>query len=215
MTREVFDQKYAPEKLYWGAKPSNLVKNFAKLAKTDHALDLGMGEGRDAIYLAQQKFKVTGVDQSGIGIEKCRKRAEKLGLELKTVVRDVRHFKIAKNKYALIVSNSLFQFITKSEAHQVARDITAGLRKGGIIIASVFTYDDPRYKEFKKKCNELEPGAFLLVSGDICSLYDYRELMTLFDSLRLLYYTEYDYYDNHPGKGAHWHGVAELVAQKT
>lgn len=214
MTREVFDQKYASEKLYWGAKPSNLVRNFAKLAKTDHALDLGMGEGRDAIYLAQQKFKVTGVDQSGVGIEKCQKRAEKLGLELKTVVGDVRHFKIAKNKYALIVSNSLFQFITKSEAHQVARGITAGLRKGGIIIASVFTYDDPRYKEFKKKCNELEPGSFLLVSGDICSLYDYRELMTLFDSLRLLYYTEYDYYDNHPGKGAHWHGVAELVAQK-
>lgn len=215
MTREVFDKKYASDKLYWGAKPSNLVKNFAKLAKIGQALDLGMGEGRDAIYLAQQKFDVTGVDQSGVGIEKCRKRAEKLGLKLNAVVGDVRHFKIVKSRYALIVSNSLFQYITKSEAHQVAREIIDGLKKGGIIIASVFTYDDPRYQEFKKKCNELEPGTFLLLSGDIYSLYDYRELMVLFDSLRLLYYTEYDYYDNHPGKGAHWHGVAELVAQKT
>jgi len=214
MTRETIDRKYASKKLYWGAKPSNLVGKFAKLAEIDHALDLGMGEGRDSVYLAQQKFKVTGVDQSELGIQKCRKRAAKSGLELKTVVDDVRHFKIAKSKYSLIVSNSLFQFITKSEAHQVARNIIGGLKKGGLIIASVFTYDDPRYREYKKKCNELEPGTFLLVSGDIYSLYDYRELMTFFDSLRLLYYTEYDYYENHPGRGAHWHGVAELVAKK-
>ncbi len=214
MTKVTFDQKYASKKLYWGTKPSNLVKNFAKLAKIDHALDLGMGEGRDSIYLAKEQFKVTGVDQSEVGVEKCRKRAEKLGLKLKTVTDDVRHFKIAKNKYSLIVSNSLFQYITKSEAHQVARDIIAGLKKGGLIIASVFTYDDPRYKEFKKKCNELEPGSFLQISGDIYSLYDCRELMVFFDSLRLLYYTEYDYYETHAGKGAHWHGVAELVAKR-
>jgi SAM-dependent methyltransferase len=191
MTKVTFDQKYASKKLYWGAKPSNLVKNFAKLAKIDHALDLGMGEGRDSIYLAKEQFKVIGVDQSEVG-----------------------HFKIAQNKYSLIVSNNLFQYITKSEAHQIARDIIAGLKKGGLIIASVFTYDDPRYKEFKRKCNELEPGSFLQVSGDIYSLYDYRELMTFFDSLRLLYYTEYDYYETHAGKGAHWHGIAELVAKK-
>ena len=136
-----------------------------------------------------------------------------MGVKVKTVASDIRDFKVAKNKYSLILSDSLFQFITKSEAHQIAQRIVAGLKKGGLVITSVFTYDDPRYKELKKKTTELEPGTFLMVSGDVYSLYDYRELMKLFDPLRLLYYTEYDYYDTTHGK-EHWHGVAELVAKK-
>jgi cyclopropane fatty-acyl-phospholipid synthase-like methyltransferase len=214
MPKETYDQRYAPKKFYWGTKPSNLVKNFAKLANIGHALDLGMGEGRDAIYLAQQEFRVKGVDQSQVGVDKCLRRAKQLGLKVDVVVDDVRHFRIAKNKYSLILSNSLFQYITKSEAHQVSRNVISGLKKGGLVIASVFTYDDPRYREYKKKCNELEPGTFLLVSGDIYSLYDYRELMTFFESLRLLYYTEYDYLHNRGGRGDHWHGIAEIVAKK-
>lgn len=213
MSKEEFNEKYASPKFYWGTKPSNLTRNFAPLANTGPALDLGMGEGRDAIFLAQKGFDVIGVDNSEKGIEKCRSRAEKVGVDVKTKLEDVRHFKIAKNKYTLTLSNNLFQFITKSEAHQVSRNIIDGLRKGGLVIASVLTYDDPRYKEYKKKTTELEPGTFLMVNGDMYSFYDYRELLELFTSLRLLYYAEYDYYDTTHGEG-HWHGIAELVAKK-
>jgi SAM-dependent methyltransferase len=214
MSRESFDRRYASKKHYWGTKPSDLVKNFTTLAEQGQALDLGMGEGRDSIYMAQQDFNVTGVDHSGVGIEKCRKRADKLGLNLKTVVGDVRDFKIAKRKYSLILSNNLFQYVTKTEALDMSKDIIGGLKRGGLVIASVFTYDDPRYAEYRKKCNELEPGSFMLVSGDIYTFYDFRELLSFFDSLRLIYYAEYDYYDSHGGKGPHWHGVAELVAKR-
>jgi 2-polyprenyl-3-methyl-5-hydroxy-6-metoxy-1,4-benzoquinol methylase len=213
MSKESFDQKYSTKKLYWGSKPSNLVRGFSSLASLGHALDLGMGEGRDSIYLAQRQFNVTGVDHSKIGVEKCVRRAEKLGVKVSTVLNDVRDYTIQRGKYSLIVSNSLFQYVTKSEAQSMARHIIGGLKKGGIVMVSVFTYDDPRYKEFKKKTTELEPGTFLLVSGDIYSLYNYRELLCLFEPLRILYYTEYDYYHEQAGTG-HWHGIADLVAKK-
>ncbi len=214
MHKDTFNQKYDSKKLYWGTRPSDLVKNFASLATPGNAVDLGMGEGRDSIYLAQRGFNVTGVDQSEIGVRKCLKRAEKLGVNIKTVVSDVRSFKIAKSRYSLILSNNLFQYITKSEAQHVARNIIRGLKKGGLVIASVFTYDDPRFKEYRKKTTELEPGSFLLVSGDIYSLYDYGELIDLFSPLRILYYSEYDYFHTHGDTKGHWHGIAELVAKK-
>ncbi|MBU1319994.1 MAG: class I SAM-dependent methyltransferase [candidate division Zixibacteria bacterium] len=215
MSKEQFDQKYAGKKFYWGTKPSSLVKNFASLANLGQALDLGMGEGRDAIYLAQQDFSVTGVEFSETGIQKCQQRAERLGVNVNTVNKDVRDFRIAKGKYSLILLNNMFQYITKSEAHHVSQGIVSGLKKGGLVIASVFTYDDPRYGEYKKKTTELEPGTFLLMSGEVYSFYDYSELLEFFKPLRLLYYTEYDYYDTHGGKSGHWHGVAELVAMRT
>lgn len=212
MSKELFDEKYSGKKFYWGTKPSSLVKNFASLANLGHALDLGMGEGRDAIYLSQQDFSVTGVEYSETGIQKCLQRAERLGVNVNAVNKDVRDFRIAKSKYSLILLNNMFQFITKSEAHQVSCSITSGLKKGGLVIASVFTYDDPRYSEFKKKTTELEPGTFLMMSGEVYSFYDYGELLGFFKPLRLLYYTEYDFYDTHGGRGGHWHGIAELVA---
>lgn len=214
MHKETFDQKYGSKRLYWGTKPSDLVRNFASLATPGRAVDLGMGEGRNSIFLAQRGFAVTGVEQSEIGVAKCLKRADKLGVNIKTSVCDVRHFKIAKSKYSLILSSNLFQFITKSEAHDVAHNIISGLKKGGLVIATVFTYDDPRYMEYRKKTTELEPGTFLLVSGDIYSLYDYGELMEFFKPLRILHYSEYNYYDVRGSAKGHWHGVAELVAKK-
>jgi len=214
MHKETFDQKYGSKRLYWGTKPSDLVRNYASLATPGRAVDLGMGEGRDSIFLAQRGFTVTGVEQSEIGVAKCLKRSDKLGVNIKTSICDVRHFKIAKSKYSLILSSNLFQFITKSEAHDVAHNIISGLKKGGLVIATVFTYDDPRYKEYRKKTTELEPGTFLLVSGDICSLYDYGELMEFFKPLRIFHYSEYNYFDARGGTKGHWHGVAELVAKK-
>jgi tellurite methyltransferase len=214
MYRDSFDRKYSSKKFYWGTKPSNLVKNFASLATAGRALDLGMGEGRDAIYLASRGFNVIGVDQSEVGVDKCLSRAERLGVNLESVVSDVRDFKIAKGRYSLILSVNLFQYITKSEAQSLSRALMDGLKRGGLVIASVFTYDDPRYKEYKRKTTELEPGSFLLVSGEIYSLYDYGELRQLFEPLRLLYYTEYDFWDTHGGQKGHWHGVAELVSKR-
>jgi 2-polyprenyl-3-methyl-5-hydroxy-6-metoxy-1,4-benzoquinol methylase len=43
------------------------------------AIDLGMGEGRNAIYLAQQGWQTTGVDLADVAVAQARKRALEAG----------------------------------------------------------------------------------------------------------------------------------------
>ncbi len=208
-----YEKIYSKPELYWGKKPSELTKRFAELAPEGVALDLGMGEGRDVLYLASEGFEVIGVESTQAGVNKCERQAHEQGLNIKTVVADAREFKIAKNKYAIIVAMNLFQFMHKKEAADICSRAIAGLKRKGLFIAQTFTIDDPSYKPHKRKSHEIAPGVFRDGSGVIYSLYNYGELLEMSQPLRPIYYAEYDYFHAHGGVG-HWHGVADLVGKK-
>lgn len=220
-----YEELYQSNDLYWGSAPNELVKKFAELAPSGKALDLGMGEGRDALYLASVGFDVTGVESADSGVLKCRELAEQKNLEIRAVCEDVREFKIAKNRYALILGINLFQFMAKTDAHKIVANIVTGLKRGGLFLCQAFTVDDPSYAVRKQKSKEINPGVFLDASGNIYSLYHYGELLSFCShlngrqptgssvGLRPIYYNEYDFYDTMQGP-PHWHGVVDYVGKK-
>ncbi len=208
-----YEKIYSRSELYWGEQPSDLVKRFAELAPEGVALDLGMGEGRDLLYLASEGFEVVGVESTRAGVNKCERLAAERNLGVKTAVADAREFRIAKNRYSMIIAMNLFQFMHKKDAADICRRAVAGLKRKGLFVAQTFTIDDPSYKPRKRKSDEIARGVFRDGSGNIYSLYDYGELLKLGSPLRPIHYAEYDYYDTMHGE-PHWHGVAELVGRK-
>jgi tellurite methyltransferase len=208
-----YERIYQRDGLDWGEEPSELVKRFAELAPQGKALDLGMGEGRDALYLASVGFDVTGVESIDSGVLKCERMATQKKLAVNAVCEDVRDYKIAKNRYALIAAINLFQFMKKDEAEDVIARVVDGLKRGGLFVCTTFTADDPSYKVRKQKSKEVAPGVFLDSSGNYYSLYHYGEMLKLCSELRPIYYAEYDYYDTRKGP-PHWHGVVDVVGKK-
>src|SRR5579871_910185 len=72
--------------------PNAFLVEVASRLRPGKALDLGMGEGRNSIYLAQKGWDVTGVDTAEAGVAKARKRAESLGLKINALVQDADQF---------------------------------------------------------------------------------------------------------------------------
>jgi tellurite methyltransferase len=208
-----YERIYQGNDLYWGEAPSEIVKRFAELAPQGKALDLGMGEGRDALYLASLGFDVTGVESADSGVIKCERLAEERRVTVHAICEDVRDYKIAKNRYSLITAINLIQFIKKDEARRVIAGVVNGLKRGGLFVCTAFTVDDPSLKMRKQKSKEVAPGVFLDSSGNFYSLYGYGELLKVCSDLRPIHYAEYDYYDTMHGP-PHWHGVVELVGKK-
>jgi SAM-dependent methyltransferase len=67
-----WDERYRATELVWGAGPNRwLVQEVAGL-RPGTALDLACGEGRNAIWLAEQGWRVVAVDYSAVGIAKGR-----------------------------------------------------------------------------------------------------------------------------------------------
>jgi len=70
-------------------QPAQFLTENIDLLPRGHALDVAMGTGRNAIYLAKMGFEVEGVDTSYQAIEEALARAREVGVSIKTRVEDL------------------------------------------------------------------------------------------------------------------------------
>jgi len=84
-----WDTRYAAEELVWSAGPNRFLVEEVRDLEPGRALDLACGEGRNAIWLAEQGWEVVASDFSAVGIDKGRQRAARAGVTVEWVVADV------------------------------------------------------------------------------------------------------------------------------
>ena len=103
MDREAWNQRYADAELVWSAEANRFVVQEVSDLPPGRALDLGAGEGRNAIWLAERGWRVTAVDFSDIGLQKARRLAEARGVEIDWTEADLRSYSPAPNAFDLVV----------------------------------------------------------------------------------------------------------------
>ncbi|MDQ3678058.1 MAG: class I SAM-dependent methyltransferase [Actinomycetota bacterium] len=84
-----WDRRYAGSELIWTAEANRFLIAEAEGLPVGRALDLGCGEGRNAVWLAQRGWQVTGVDFSHVGLDKAARLAEQRGVSVQWVLADV------------------------------------------------------------------------------------------------------------------------------
>lgn len=75
--------------LLWSAEPNRWVVEELAALRPGRAVDLGCGEGRDAVWLAEHGWQVMGIDFSATAIAKARALAAARGVDVRWVVADV------------------------------------------------------------------------------------------------------------------------------
>lgn len=75
-----WDKRYGGDAPVWGARPNAWVADELNGLPSGHALDLGAGEGRHALWLADRGWQVDAVDFSPVGLDRGRRSAQALGL---------------------------------------------------------------------------------------------------------------------------------------
>lgn len=133
MPKNLYNQYYTTEHLF-GEAYKELVAFFENFTPKGHVLDLGCGQGRDAIALAKLGYTVTGVDNSSLGIEQMLSIAEKDKLTVSGIVDDVYSFTIT-DKYDIVLLDSMFHFYKKDKPKEITfiEKIMKELKPNGII----------------------------------------------------------------------------------
>jgi SAM-dependent methyltransferase len=75
---ELWDARYGSSERVWSGKPNIILVREVTGVKPGAALDLGCGEGADAIWLAQQGWRVTAVDISRVALDRAARHAEEM-----------------------------------------------------------------------------------------------------------------------------------------
>lgn len=84
----IFDRLYANSSATFKTAPNALLVGAVEGVTPGQALDVGMGQGRNAVFLALRRWKVTGFDLSEQGLASAREQAKKAGLQIEAVQAD-------------------------------------------------------------------------------------------------------------------------------
>ncbi len=95
----MWNERYSQTEYAYGKHPNDFLVQVIQQIPKGHVLSLAEGEGRNAVYLAQQGCQVTAVDGSSIGLEKARKLAAERSVEIETIVADLAEFVIQPNSW--------------------------------------------------------------------------------------------------------------------
>lgn len=134
-SREFWNKIYAEEDRVT-SYPNRFLVESVEGVKPGQALDIGMGQGRNTLYLARRGWDVTGVDIADKGIEIARKVAARRNLKFNGVASDFTVFEVGKQRWDLMVGVYMGELITE----QAAR-IAEGLRPGGLLVVENFHRD--------------------------------------------------------------------------
>jgi cyclopropane fatty-acyl-phospholipid synthase-like methyltransferase len=131
-----WNNRYANRDYLYGTEPNSFLAEHYSLLSSP-VLSLSEGEGRNAVFLASHGLEVTGVDISGVALEKAQRLAESCGVKLKTVVADLATFEPEENHYGSVISISAH---LPSRVRNILYPlIEHSLKRDGVIILEAFS----------------------------------------------------------------------------
>jgi len=132
-----WDERYRDPDYVYGTEPNRYLVSVIDQIPRGKVLCLCEGEGRNAVYLAQQGCDVTAVDASPVGLEKAQRLAAERGVDIHTVVSDLAHFPIQADTWDAIIS--IFCHVPPAIRAPLHRHCVDGLKPGGVMVLEAYT----------------------------------------------------------------------------
>ncbi len=130
--REDWNERYAGKELLWSAEPNKLFAVEVAELEQGRALDLACGEGRNAVWLAEQGWLVTGVDFSEVALAKASELATRRGAEVHWVQADVVGYEPEPGGFDLVAV--LYLQLPHGELDIALRAAAAAVAPGGALV---------------------------------------------------------------------------------
>ena len=118
-------------------EPNRLLIDTVRGTAPGTALDLAMGQGRNALYLASQNWTVTGIDVSDEGINIAREEAAQRKLSLETINADIDEWELGQNRFDLVT-----MFYAGDHLKWIDK-IRTSLRDGGLFVVEGWAKESP------------------------------------------------------------------------
>ena len=169
-SQKFWDNKFSGDEYLYGKAPAKfLAENYSYIPLASKVLDVGMGEGRNAVFLARKGFNITGVDISAVAVRKARRLAGEYGIRINTVVSSMENFNSKASLYDAIL---VFYYVDR----KLNRKLMKWLKPGGLLI-----YESHTKRQKSVPGHEKYEDKYLLKE---------KELLTMFPEYRVLKYEE-------------------------
>lgn len=142
---DFWNQRYQTDEFVFGIKPNDWIHHCESvLPRNSHILSLGEGEGRNAVYLAEQDHRVLGVDGSEVGLRKAKDLAFSKGVTIETKVSFLEDYEPGEALFDVVIS--VFCHLPKQEREILHQRCFDALKPNGLLILEAYHPDQLQYK---------------------------------------------------------------------
>lgn len=169
-TRKItmYENAYRQDSYYWGVVPDKLCYRVLELlppVKPVRLLDVGCGEGRNAVFFAKNGYCVTALDISESGLEKTKRLADNHNVSVNILRADLNDFRL-DIAFDVIFSSGAFHYIRPEYRADITQNYQDHTSEGGMNVFNVFVS-----KPFIAPAPENEPLSFPWKSGEMFTYY--------------------------------------------
>ena len=142
---EFWDERFQDGEYMYGTQVNDFLQEEACLIpKNARVLMLAEGEGRNAVYLAEQGCHVRGVDFSAKGREKALKLANERNVEIEYELADLTCYPMGNSEWDAIVS--IFCHLHETDRPKLYQSVKEALKPGGLFIQEVYNQEQLEYR---------------------------------------------------------------------
>ncbi|OQX28714.1 MAG: SAM-dependent methyltransferase [Spirochaeta sp. LUC14_002_19_P3] len=136
----MWNQRYSEPGYAYGTDPNDFLKEqYHRIPAGGKVLCLAEGEGRNAVFLAKQGYRVTAVDLSPIGIKKAHQLAAENGVNIITNAVDLADYDMGRNEWDGIIS--IFAHTPVPIRRRIHALVPNALRDNGCFILEAYTIE--------------------------------------------------------------------------
>ena len=132
MDREDWDRRYAGRELLWTGEPNRFLVAETAGLRPGRALDIACGEGRNAVWLAEQGWQATGVDFSEVALAKARQLADVRGVQTDWVAADLVDYRPEPCAFDLVIV--FYLQVSAAQRHAIVRAAAEAVAPGGTFL---------------------------------------------------------------------------------
>jgi SAM-dependent methyltransferase len=133
----------------WSGRPNGRLVAEVSALSPGRALDVGCGEGADAIWLASRGWNVTAIDVSDVALARARAAAERVGVAVEWICGDAQATPLPARSFDLVS----FQYpaLPRAAGEPAVQALVDTVRLGGMLLAVYHDFDDEHREHMKAR----------------------------------------------------------------
>jgi len=163
-----YEEKYKTTQYYWGITPSQMCYEVMKIkppVKPLRLLDMGCGEGKNAVFFAKNGYIVSAYDIADEGLDKAKRLAENHNVNINFYKANIFNYHL-ENEFDIVFSSGVLHYIPVEIRTEFLENIKKMTTQDGLHALNVFVK-----KSFIPKPPDAEPTDAVWKSGELFSYY--------------------------------------------
>lgn len=127
-----WDSRYAEQERLWSGNPNGALVAEVEGLSPGRVLDVGCGEGADAIWLARRGWDVTALDVSSVALERAQQHAREAGVEIRWVHAGLAEAELPPASFDLV--SAQYPALLRTPDAVAERALLAAVAPGGLLL---------------------------------------------------------------------------------